>query len=295
MWESFALSRRFPDMRRAERLSVANALASLATADLRFLTTLKLHWEDADPHDELFRLASLVDHESGRDELSAALRGLSRLPSLRSLELTGCHILGREMFQDPDPSATDPVPEWPALMYLTLRLSGTTPEGRWYFSGDASSLAQPPWSDSPESEWVDTDPSDSHSDQGHPWIDDDGTDWYRKFRSTPDSTTLTPLILSMTRAVARMPVLRRLELVVGSAYILPGIEAYYFCAAEPDTRKAHFVKRDELAFHATHLAKARWVLSLRNLDPEWSLPPSWRAALAKVSSPECVFVIDPEP
>jgi hypothetical protein len=292
MWDFFAVPRRLPGLRRSERLSLANALTSVANADLGLLTALEIHWQDADPYNEAFVPDSLVDPASGRDPLSVAFRQLSRLPSLRDLELTGCHVLGSEMFEDPESSAANPAPMWPALTHLKLCMSATTPDGRWYFAGDAPSAEHDGSTDSPTSEPTHSDTSDADLAPGHAWVRvrDDANNMFCRFRSTPDSTALTPFVLSMARAVARMPVLRRLELAVGWDETRPGIQADYFGAEEPPGRSTAVMKPSAEAFHATHLREPRWVLFLRDLDPGWSMPPEWKAALANSSSQGCIFV-----
>ena len=137
-WAFAPSDRRLQGRRRAERLSFANALSSLAAADLRLLTTLTIHCVDEDPSNEGFNPASLVDRASGRDQLSVAFRHISQLPWLRRLCLTGCHVVGSEMFEDPDSSIADNVSTWPTLTYLELGISMITPDGQWYFSGDVS-------------------------------------------------------------------------------------------------------------------------------------------------------------
>ena len=108
-----------------------------------------------------------------------------------------------------------------------------------------------------------------------------------RFRSAPDNATFTPFIISMVRAVARMPVLRRLKF--RSDPWRPGIDVDYFGSGEPVGRGVS--SPAECAFHAARSGESRWALILRDeLDPQWSIPHDLRAALTKSTSEGCVLV-----
>ena len=277
-WTFFPSARRLPDLRRAERLSFANALSCLATVDLRLLTSLTIHCVDRDPTNEAFNPPNLVDRASGRDHLSVTFRHLSQLPCLRRLCLTGWHVVDSEMFEDPDSPIDGTASTWPTPMYLTLGISMITPNGRWYFSGDASAA------DTDSYEEYDSDTEVAWEDI---WGIDDSKAPYCKFRSAPDSTTFTPLIISMVRAVARMPVLRKLEFVAPWDPYEPRIKMDYLGAGEPGGCRTG----QERAFHAVRLGASRWVLTLHDYpDPQWSIPPELRTALTKSTSEGCVLV-----
>ena len=279
-WAFAPSNRRLQGRRRAERLSFANALSSLAAADLRLLTTLTIHCVDEDPSNEGFNPASLVDRASGRDQLSVAFRHISQLPWLRRLCLTGCHVVGSEMFEDPDSSIADNVSTWPTLTYLELGISMTTPDGQWYFSEAVSATDTGYY-------YGDYDSDTSEAPWENIWGIDVSKTPSCRFRSAPDNATFTPFIISMVRAVARMPVLRRLKFKSDSWR--PGINVDYFGSGEPVGPGAW--SPAECAFHAARLGESRWALTLRHeLDPQWSIPDDLRAALTKSTSEGCVLV-----
>ncbi|KAK4041055.1 hypothetical protein C8A01DRAFT_34899 [Parachaetomium inaequale] len=252
-WAFSALPRRFPDLRRAERMSLANALFATAAADIRLLTTLQISWEDRAPCNEASDPGSLVDGASSRDDLSIALRRISQLPSLRSLKLTGSHTIGAQLFEDQNVSPDHGAPTWPSLTNLEIWASVTTPDGRWYFTGDPSSaeFIDQQQDDSDESvaafDSADADTSDFAPDFA--WEREDGMVPWRVFRTTPDCAIFVPFMVSMLRAVARMPVLRHLTFCMQLESRI-GVYLDYFGPGEP--RKGPVVGL-EPAFHKAHL------------------------------------------
>ncbi len=273
-------TRRLPDLRRTERLALANALSSIARADLRLLTMLTIYCVDEDPFNEAFNPPSLIGPTPSRDHLSVAFRHISQLPCLRHLCLRGYHVVGSELFEDPGSPVGDSAPTWPALVQLELSISVITPDGRWYFSGDESNA------------YYDDD-YDSNPYEVAAWEDvlgeDDSREPRYRFRSTPDSATFTPFIMSLVCAVARMPVLRKLEFEAPWDCSRPGIRVYYFGAGE--RRGCDTLSLAEQAFHAARLEKSRWVLTLRNYpEAQWLIPPELRAALTRSTGEGCVLV-----
>jgi len=286
-WAFYPLPRRMPRARKFERLSLANALFSTASVDMRQLTTLHIHCEDADPLNDGFDPTKLVDHRSGRDDLSNAFRHLSQLPSLRRLRLTGCHIVGKQMFEDRDPAAT-----WPSLTDLQLHMSITTPDGRWYFTGDVWSAEMAPddLEDDPDESAATFDSADSDMSDfapAHTWEKENGNTPYCSFRLKPDGGTFDPFMTAKVRAVAHMPVLRRLELCLSNSS-RSGVDANYFGPKEPG--KGDMSDGGE-AFHTAYLDQSRWVLFLRgDFDAPWTLSPALRTALTRTSGEGCVYV-----
>ncbi len=94
-------------------------------------------------------------------------------------------------------------------------------------------------------------------------------------------------MIAMVRAVARMPALRHLQLSTTD----PARVGIYADSFGPGGIKKGYMVGMEPAFHNAHLGEPRWVLSLRNLDNGWSIPPDLRAALTKSSGEGRVYVI----
>jgi hypothetical protein len=294
-WAFYALPRRLLDLRRAERMSLANALLSTAAVDIRLLTTLRIYWEDSDPFNHAFDPGSLVDRASGRDGLSIALRRISQLPGLQRLSLSGCHIVGPQMFEDQDASADHGASTWPSLRVLEIEISITTPDGRWYFTGDPEKASSAEYAvyeheyDSDESaaafDSADSDTPDYAPEHG--WEREDGMAPWCEFRSAPDSETLVPFMVSMVHAVARMPVLRRLEFSTSNAASARIFTDYF----GPGEAKRGSMSDPERVFHNAHLSDPRWVVFLYGeFDAGWSMPPDLRAALSKSSGEGCVYI-----
>ncbi|KAK0733005.1 hypothetical protein B0T26DRAFT_745098 [Lasiosphaeria miniovina] len=119
----------------------AAAAAFSAAANLAHLTSLDLFWGDSDALDEEFAPGSFVlsaARKQQQDDLGTALRSLAQLPTLRRLDLGGCLVLGPEFFEA-DASDTS---IWPALTSLSVVMSATTPDGRWYFTGDPANAGE---------------------------------------------------------------------------------------------------------------------------------------------------------
>lgn len=152
------------------------------------------------------------------DALSIGLRHISQLSSLRHLKLTGCHVVGKQMFEDRTPVAT-----WPSLTSLQLQMSITTPDGRRYFNGDSwSAKIGPGYAEDDLStslplnesaatfDSADLDMSDFAPE--HAWLRESGMIPYCSFRLKSDSAMFDPFMTSVVRAVARMPMLRHIEI-----------------------------------------------------------------------------------
>lgn len=296
-WSFLALPRRMPDLRRVERMSLAKGLFSIAALNLPLLTSLSIYWDETDPFNEAFNLGSLVDPASGRDDVSIALRRISQLPSLQRLSLLGCHTVSAQLFEDDHDDASTSncgASTWPSLTHLALEMSVTTPDGRWYFTGDESNAEyaeedvydsdeldeSPAAFDSADSDTSDYAPADN-------WAKEEGMSGCF-FRTAPDPVILVPFLISMVRAVIRMPVLRRLEVSMSNLSGGPRLFADYFGPGEPGNLA---MAPSEQAFYDAHLCDPRWVLHLYGeWDAAWSIPPEWRAALRETSAEGCVYI-----
>ena len=110
--------------------------------------------------------------------------------------------MGRQLFEDRGPTAT-----WPSLTDLQLHMSITTPDGRWYFTGDVWSAEMAPddLEDGPDESAATFDSADSDTSDfalAHAWDKENGITPYCSFRLKPDNATFDPFMTAMVRAVA---------------------------------------------------------------------------------------------
>ena len=116
-------------------LALARILSSTSLSSLR---ELHLSWSDAQCSNHSFHAASVSNLETGIDELSAALRKVAQLPTMKTLRLSGLFLLSAEFFNFTNLDDKRLSTSWPSLEVLDLRLSSMTPAGDWYFTGDPS-------------------------------------------------------------------------------------------------------------------------------------------------------------
>ncbi|KAK3986396.1 hypothetical protein QBC44DRAFT_373195 [Cladorrhinum sp. PSN332] len=268
----YPVGRRLMDLRRVERSSLANALLSLET-NLNHLTSLKLEWQDSDPLNQQFPPGNMIDQESGgRDTLSVALRRVSQLPSLRKLELEGSHILTPEIFDDMEGRDSG---AWPSLEILWIyMMSTTTPDGGWYVTGDPNS-EEPGSEDGDSSDYeaesvINSDDSDvSDFAPERKWERRDGMSPAHEFRALPNEEKFVPFMLAMTKAIARMPKIRNVEVVTH-----PMMTSTYYAPGE------HIRTEDSVLFSGPR-RNPRWVFYLEQGFVRWDFPTELKDALTQ--------------
>jgi len=117
-------------------LALAYAIFS---PSLPILRELHLTSSGSECHNHSFYAGSLLNPDTGVDDLSVALQKIGQLSTIKSLKLTGSFILSSEFFYSINLD-TDSFPtSWPSLEILGLGLSSMTPAGDWYFIGDPRS------------------------------------------------------------------------------------------------------------------------------------------------------------
>ncbi|KAK3986147.1 hypothetical protein QBC44DRAFT_361789 [Cladorrhinum sp. PSN332] len=203
----YPVGRRLMNLRREARLSLADSLL-VCTAELKFLTRLKLYIEDGSPSNHGFYPGNMLDVADGeRDRFSVALRKISQLPAMRVLDLDGDpHVLSAAMFEDAEGVDSG---SWPSLQELKLCMCLTTPDGRWCVTGD-------PECEEPEEEdgyWSDYSAASDTSDFApqRKWDRQDGASPYHQWRTKVDENTFVPFMMAMIRAMGRMPKLKMLQ------------------------------------------------------------------------------------
>lgn len=117
-----------------DSLALAHALSG---PKLSSLTELDIYWEDAEILNHSFEPKSLLNPQTGADDLSIALRRVAQLPTMKTLKLTGTFILSKEFFNSTRSGSK--ASEWPSLEVLSLQLSSMAPNGSWYYTGDPDS------------------------------------------------------------------------------------------------------------------------------------------------------------
>jgi len=186
------------------------------------------------------------------------MRYISQLPSLRHLKPMGCHILSSEVFGNPADDVSG-LGSWPSLETFELHISLVTPNGRWNFDGN------------PEDVWESEERVDNQTDEEFGDFDSAGSDtsdwvpelvWEREggmapsceFRSTPGPKTLTPFLVSMAKAVTRMPALRRLELETCRDSGIAHLSSCHYGLGITDNR---FYDESEESFHLARRREPR--------------------------------------
>ncbi|KAL3423878.1 hypothetical protein PVAG01_05625 [Phlyctema vagabunda] len=300
-WQMYGPEVRLLSQRQEIRSSLAHVLSALEFSSLRYLD---IYWHDASCGNNSWDAGSLLNPDTGIDELSVALRTISRLPPLRTLKLHGKFILGEEFFHIQPDSSTEKA-LWPSLEQLHLELSTITPAGGWYYTGDSSSIepsTERSYDSEEEEEFIDS--SDSET-ADYPavweWEKLNGERPYHPWRDRPDPTTFDPLLLGMTKAIPQMPALRRLDFKMdhssGTVF-----EATYLAANEKN-RNFNYLESDAQSFDTQHQGEARWEIIMTNdLSPDdedgtkstnWhiseDLKTAWRDSTGKQDN---VFLLD---
>ena len=147
------------------------------------LRDFRLWCEEHEPWDDHSQPQNYQD-ECG-DVFSTGVRRLCGLPYLHTLWLCRNIVLSPEAFTADE--STDAVFS-PSLRIVYIEFSVTTPDGKWYFTGDPSAPYE-------VESW--------RTDAGDPPV---------LFRDRPDDDLLVPLVSSLARAIRRMPALRILKL-----------------------------------------------------------------------------------
>lgn len=244
-------------------LALAHALSGHAFSALR---DLELYWEDAECDDHSYDTASLLNAETGIDELSVALRTVAQLPSLQKLQLTGRFIVAPEIFQPINSDSDSLSSKFPSLGVIKLHLSAMTPSGDWYYTGDPDSIeaSDERMYDSEEEEEV-VDSADSETED-YPavwdWQKLNGQRPSHPWRNQPNPATFDLFLRAMALAIPHMPALRRVELRVGNAAGLL-LETEFLAAGEKGTL---FNQQDTelVTFDETFRNQSRWEIVLTN-------------------------------
>ncbi|CAI6336775.1 unnamed protein product [Periconia digitata] len=171
---------------------------TLRSADLNLMWPLS----EVENIDQTMPLPNLLG-AAHTDRFSSSLSLLSQ--RLRMLQI---QVIADETLFWP----TNAGASWPCLERLHVALHIATPSGSWYFQDprgsenilpeltDVTSSSYPPLVDTPDDERWDYETSDYGLD-----LD---TVTNKKYRVTPDETTLRPLLLSLATAAAHMPKLK---------------------------------------------------------------------------------------
>ncbi|PGH11429.1 hypothetical protein AJ80_07107 [Polytolypa hystricis UAMH7299] len=292
-WDFYPPGRRLLSLRRDVRTSLANALLHASFDSLAFLD---IYWEDSEPLNQTFPLGDLLEPGSEIDLLSMGVRRISQLPKLQHLILRGCHILSSAAFSlSPTGDKPDNSPLWPSLTTLRMELSATTPDGRWYFTGDPDSAepTQERMEDLSESE---CDYNSSDSDKSHfcpdiAWEKLDGDKPMCSFRHQIDPDTFNTFFLAMVRSVRHMPRIRQLEFDMGNMGTDCQVSAKYLAPGEKINWGGDGVTR---AFYEEHQMQSRWYIDLArryDIDLDWKVPLEIKRELIEsTSGGDCVLV-----
>ncbi|KAF8461618.1 hypothetical protein BDZ91DRAFT_736675 [Kalaharituber pfeilii] len=184
-------------LRKRMRSDFARIIARL---QLPNLTTLSIDYPCSTPLDHAISPPVLCTSPAGvptADPLSRALHALTtRCPLLKNFSLTCEVVLSPEIFwpthdiMNSDDNAPES-PIWPCMEEYQLNMNMMTPAGGWYYLPDLN-----PGNYDDDDYWVDS--SDSEPEER-----------CRPFRTRLDPAEFRPLLRAMSRAVRRMPKLRR--------------------------------------------------------------------------------------
>ena len=274
MWcDFYPPGRRLASLRRELRTALANTFLH---ASFECLTHLDLYWEDSDPFNEDFALEDLRDPESNVDLLSIGVRRISQLPRLQELILRGSHVLSLEVFglsQTAEEEAGNS-PLWPSITTLLLDLSGTVPDGGWYFTGDPTAAGESVErtsdpSDESECNYGSSDSNLSHFTPDLAWERLDGNLPSHMFRNQINRETFDPLLLAVVRSASHMPCIRRL----GVYFSDFGASVEYLA-----TRKKHHARDEvERRFEEENDMRGRWYIDIHPrgataAEVNWEVP-----------------------
>ncbi|KAF8459749.1 hypothetical protein BDZ91DRAFT_741415 [Kalaharituber pfeilii] len=194
LWDSEHKDVRF---RKRMRSDFARIIARL---QLPNLTTLSIDYPSSSPLDHAISPPVLCTSPAGvptADPLSRALHALTtRCPLLKNFSLTCEVVLSPEIFwpthdiMNSDDNAPES-PIWPCMEEYHLSMNMLTPAGGWYYLPDPNLEKY-----DDDDYWVDS--SDSEPEER-----------CRSFRTRLDPAEFRPLLQAMSRAVRRMPKLRR--------------------------------------------------------------------------------------
>ncbi|KAI9766216.1 MAG: hypothetical protein M1839_005006 [Geoglossum umbratile] len=208
--------------RYTQNLDFAQSLPLLTRPPLQ---TLRLEYYHEPPSNHSFNPppASLPPNPQ-IDHLSRSLHTLTLAPALTDIDLTGPIVISPSLFWLGEGEAP---PLWPNVRRFHVTFGIETPDGGWYFERDPRPHEEEEDEDNEDDDDVsptseDDDEVAENEEEDDPLPPDTfhpnptarltGSLPHNSFRTFPSPTTIPPLLLSMARAAACMPVLRRFSL-----------------------------------------------------------------------------------
>lgn len=193
----------YSNLRRINRNRCASALAPCSFPSLK-IAHVEIYHEASSNH----KFKPAVLSNPNHDPLSTAIRlAFSQSHTLTSLTLSG--VIDSSLFWPASQSPDTSISHWPNLEFLVVKFDLTTPSGHWYFTDPSN----------PESGDVPTllverdDPEDSLF-FGERFLEGFATDEITQeieissvnpFRTVPNPSLMSPLILAFAKAVKHMP------------------------------------------------------------------------------------------
>lgn len=262
--------------------------AALADTPFPELVEFEIVIDSGDPSNELFEPADMTG--AGEDALSVGVRRVLQLPTLKKLRLGSRWVLTPATFSSPL--------RCPSLRELRVDLAMTTADGKWLYTGVFDNLPVPEdYYGSEEDTDAEFDSEDSDASDFYPVIrtrEAEGDIPELAFRVTPDNATFVPLISSIAAAVAGMPELRRLQVVLGGSVngTIAPLYIKYFAPGETDPEESpETVPESIRAFKAENLGRPRWCLiGIGDFDKSWRVPQGLERAFIGDSRKGCFFI-----
>ncbi|KAH8598589.1 hypothetical protein B0O99DRAFT_738800 [Bisporella sp. PMI_857] len=264
---------RLHDLRLEIRTSLAQALSGAKLSSLR---ELNIYWSDAEVFNHSFQSRSLLNPQTGADDLSIALRKVAQLPTIKTLKLTGSFILSNEFFN------------------ITSSDSDTmTPSGGWYYTGDPDSTEpnnERSYDSEDEEEVIDSADSDA---EDYPavweWVKLNGEQPNHLWRNRPDPEVYNPFLLEAILSVSRMPSLRNLTLQIGSMGTSLVTDLEYRIAGSKSSKLRHISLESDMEVFEW----PRWDLLLTQVTSsydgeatDWDIPQELKQAITDITGSE---------
>ena len=252
---------------------------------------LNIEWSDAEVFNHSFQSKSLLNPQTGADDLSIALRKVAQLPRIKALRLTGSFILSKEFFNIITSESEQS--EWPSLEILNLQLSSMTPSGGWYYTGDPNSTDpndERSYDSEDEEEVIDSANSDV---EDYPavweWVKLNGERPNHFWRNRPDPEVYNPFLLEMILSVSRMPSLRNLTLQIGSMGTSQVTDFEYRIAGSKSSNLRHISLESDMEVFEW----PRWDLLLTQVKSsydgeatDWDIPQELKQAITNITGSE---------